>query len=338
MHEDVAMSLRFFIIRKGGEKGMRIEHEKMQQIGPPEIFDNTMLGTWATCPRRFFYFHAGLRSKGTPLYFTYGRAIGAALNVWHPAKDTEWQPPEMRQMLGVAAIRKVYEEEQVGMPVDDSINGLQACENTFLLYCTIYAGRDPWKTIKGEVGFNLPVPHTSFSYAGAMDAYIEWQPHGLLVREDKSTGAWIGPSYLDQFRQSTQVTGYYWALRETIGEEPFGVLVNAIGKRKRKDPLEQFSRWLEKRDEGYLELFLRETVLLVDDIRREWDRWEWPKYGERNPMNCSGGMGKSACPYRQLCILPVAPWHEEFQGRFSLEEHYTMRSWSPWERAGEVEE
>ena len=320
---------------------MRINYEGMKASGPPEVFDNTMLGTWATCPRRFFFFHAGLRSRGTPLYFTYGRAIGMALNIWHQEKGQESFPGEMRQMLGIGAIRKVYEEEQPGAegpgPVDN-INGLKACENTFVLYTTIYAGRDPWQTIKGEIGFQIPVPHTSFSYAGAMDAYIEWEPHGMLVREDKSTGAWIGPSYLNQFRQSTQVTGYYWALRETLGEEPFGVLVNAIGKRKRKEPEEQFSRWLEKRDEGYLELFLRETVLMVDDIRREWDRWQFPKYGERNSMNCSGGMGRSECPYRQLCLLPVPPWHPEFQGTFRLEEHYNMRSWSPWDRSGETEE
>ena len=86
---------------------------------------------------------------------------------------------------------------------------------------------------------------------------------------------------------------------------------------------------------------MHDTILLCDDFRREWDRWAWPKLGQREPIICAGSPGRSKCLYFGLCQTEAEPWELDemmdkgiynFEG-FSWRPH----RWAPWRREGENE-
>jgi hypothetical protein len=164
-----------------------------------------------------------------------------------------------------------------------------------------------------------------------VDAPIEWKPYGLLFREDKTTGGYLIPSYCAQWDHSSQVTGYAWAFSQLLGEEPFGAYMNLISKKPRKDVSDRFQRILIKKDQWEIDNFTKETIRIVDQLRRTWEDWTWSKTGNRDPINCAGGMGRSPCLFRRLCLMKADPW--DLEG-FDFEEFSLRDEWAPWERDG----
>jgi len=308
--------------------------KELRELGPPEIYDNTILSNMTKCPRNLYWFLRGLDYKISPTYFTWGRALGVGLNTWHVTQGKE--EPKMRLARAIVAAQEEWEKDN---PVEIGDNTWDNLENCLKLYVEVYGVEEPWTMLydTGELGFALPIPGTSISYGGALDAPIVWNPYGILVREDKSTGGYITDAYLDQWNHASQVTGYLWGLHQVTGEEPFGAYMNIVSKRPRKESQDRFYRLLVKRSEWELAQFMRDTVLLIDDIRREYDRWLWPKLGERDPINCAGGMGRSACLYRRLCKTEMEPWELEETYDFDQEFLWREKKWEPWKRKGENE-
>ena len=308
--------------------------DELRAQGPPDTYDNTILAHATTCMRQLYWFLRGLDYKTIPPYFTWGRAFGAAANAWHSTQgkmEAKW-----RLAGAIAAARDEWEKDA---PIESGLDTLENLEETIKLYVMAYGHSEPWTMLyeKGELGFRFPVPGTTIYYAGAVDAPIEWKPYGMLIREDKSTGFWLSDTYLNQWHSSSQVTGYLWATHQILGEEPFGAYMNIVCKRRTKELNDQFARLLVKRSAWQLAQFMRDTVLIADDIRREWNRWIWPKTGERNPMLCAGGAGRKPCLYRRLCESEMEPWDMEGKYNFSAEFNWRDKPWKPWEREGENE-
>lgn len=302
------------------------------RIEIPTTFDNTMLATWATCPRRLYWFLRGLDYKERPAYFTWGTAFGAAVNAWHASVG---QPKRDRVLSSMVEIDRYW----IDSPLAIDLNSKDNLLNCFLGYTEVYGEEEPWTILyEGkELGFTLPIPGTEFFYAGAIDGGISWPGFGNLVLENKTTGQYITEGYSAQYEHSTQITGYFWAFAEIVGE-PFGVYVNSTSKRKRKEKDLQYHRQLTKRGKYETEYFLRDTKALIEDILREYDQWKWPKYGQRNPMNCAGGAGRSPCLYRRLCTMEFEPWDLDEEGYDFSSEFGTREKWEPWNRGKEVEE
>ena len=310
---------------------------ELREGGPPDTFDNTLITNYLKCPRAEYWFLRGLDYKRTPSYFVYGRAWGAVLNSWHSAENRE-RPLELRKVAALLAGKKVWDSSVVEVfenRPNDSWDGLV---EMFDYYIQSYGEEEQWlQVLEGqEVGFRFPIPNTDIYYAGSLDAYVEWSPYGVMAREDKAPGGYITPGYMAQWSHVTQVTGYIWALHQIV-EKPFGILMNVSSKRPRKDPMLRFSRELQTRSEWRIAEFMKETVGIADDIRREWDsgRWEWPKWGERNPYSCAGGPGLSPCLYKPLCLQEMTPW--DLEEHYDMSEQYSWRKekWAPWERKGE---
>jgi hypothetical protein len=229
--------------------------------------------------------------------------------------------------------------------IPDKNNNYEKLEERFLQYVTYYGPTEPWTPAytTGELGFCLPLNHTSqeLYYAGAIDDPIEWPSYGLLFREDKTTSSYINTeggtdSFLAQWDDATQVAGYAWAFQRLMGEAPFGAYMNVVSKANRKEPNLNFARYLVQISPWSLERFERDTLRMIEDIQREWERWDWPLSGRRDPINCAGGMGRSRCIYRNLCHTEMEPWDLEEQYNFS-EEYVWRQPWAPWERKGENE-
>lgn len=294
---------------------------------PPTTFDNTMISMYCECERKLYWFLRGVRPEITPPYFSFGRAWGRALGVWHTTLNLD---PRARKNAAIDAARKLWQDEA---PVESGDNTLANLIFMIDLYTNVYKETEPWEVFANEIGFCLEIPDTNYFYAGALDAEIMWKDYGVLVREDKTTGQWIGPSLLKQWDYSTQVTGYQWAIETITKKEAFGILMNYASKKNRKDNELRFSRDLVKRTKSDITNWLEETKTIISRIRNEWITWTWIPTGMRNPMCCAGGPGKSSCTYQVLCkdqrhFTKIEP--EKFQGLKVIEE-----VWKPWERLGE---
>uniref|UniRef100_A0A6H1ZD13 PD-(D/E)XK nuclease superfamily protein n=1 Tax=viral metagenome TaxID=1070528 RepID=A0A6H1ZD13_9ZZZZ len=306
---------------------------ELKEGGPPDTFDNTLITNYLKCPRQEYWFLRGLDYVRTPSYFVWGRAWGATLNSWHH-QENQGKSKEWRETMALLAGGKVWNSEPVEIFDSRPNDTWDNLVSTFKYYIEAYGETEPWQQIGDEVGFRFPIPHTLIFYGGSLDSYVEWKPYGTLEREDKSTGSYITPNYMAQWGSVSQITGYTWALQQIV-EKPFGVLMNVSSKRPRKEPLLRFSRELQTRSEWRTAEFIRETVRIADLIRGEWDQWEWPKWGERNPYSCVGGPGLSPCLYKSLCLQEMPPW--ELEETYNFEEQFSWRKkkWSPWEREGE---
>jgi hypothetical protein len=73
----------------------------------------------------------------------------------------------------------------------------------------------------------------SISYCGRIDLVVE-ETNGLFVVDHKTTSM-LGPQFWDSIAVDAQPRGYCWALKECIGEEPIGYIINAIGVRESVD-------------------------------------------------------------------------------------------------------
>uniref|UniRef100_A0A6M3JT91 PD-(D/E)XK nuclease superfamily protein n=1 Tax=viral metagenome TaxID=1070528 RepID=A0A6M3JT91_9ZZZZ len=306
---------------------------QLRSEGPPLIYDNTMLQEFAKCKRRFYWFSRGLTNLVEPAYFTWGRAWGAGVNRWHELQGEEDYLPRLAEAIASTQI-----EWEKSSPVEKGNDTLLNLEETLKNYSKIYGEEEPWEMLykRGELGFTIPIPGTFVSYGGAMDSAINWSGYGKMPREDKSTGAYINDSYMDQWNFSSQVKGYLWAFKQLVDSSCEGVYMNIASKRNRKEPELQFRREYIRISDWELAHFVREVIEMIDDIRYEWDRWVWTKTAMRDPIVCAGGAGRSACLYKRLCTLELEPW--EMDGKFEFSSEFAWRDeWKPWEREGENE-
>ena len=293
----------------------------------PDTFDNTMLSTYSVCPRKLYWFLRGIRTTVDPAYFLFGRAWGRAQKAWHESQGTEAGPRE-RKNYAIDQARKLWEQEA---PTELGDNTLSNFIEMIEIYTEIHEAPEQWEIIASEIGFREELSEGLF-YAGALDAEISWEPYGILVKEDKTTGQYLSGNFMKQWDFATQVTGYQWGMEKILGKEIFGVLMNVASKRKRKEAELRFARDLQKRSKEALDTWEKDTTLLCKKIQEEWRVHSWLPLGMRNQTNCSGGIGKSPCDYAILCKDERPFWRIDplkFQG------FKEVSSWTPWERTGD---
>lgn len=309
--------------------------EELRKEGPPDTFDNTLVSLYYKCPRATYWFLRRLDYLRVPSYFAYGRAWGAAMNAWHEPYYGEFvgkEQMDFRRTKALLAARKRWEEEPLEVYENRPNDSWDNLVITLNLYIEAYGLRENWEQLRPEIGFRFPIPHTNLYYAGALDAYIHWEHYGVMAREDKAPGDYITSTYTNQWNHVSQIAGYQWALEQLV-EKPAGILMNISSKRPRKENLLRFSRFLLKRSKWRIAEFMKHTVIIADSLRREWERWEWPKLGERNQYACAGGPAVSPCLYKGLCLQEMEPW--EMEGEYNFEGYsWREKRWAPWEREG----
>jgi len=299
----------------------------------PDTFDNTMLSTFCVCHRRFYWFMRRAFRSSEPPYFAFGKAFGAGINAWHAGQGKASEDARLAKAL-LTAQKEWYKDD----PMPDNTNSLDNLLRLLEDYTVHYGEEERWKPSykTGELGFAFPIPGTSYFYGGSLDQPIEWEGYGKMLREDKTTGAWITPSYMEQWELSTQVTGYMWAFLQLHGEVPFGALMNVASKKSRKEKDLQFGRRIVEHSEWKLNEFIEGTKEIIREI--EWcHQWSsFPMTGARDPIACVGGMGRSACIYKDLCFLERNP--EDIEDEELISSGYIIKPpWKPWEREGENE-
>lgn len=313
--------------------------KQMREAAPPFDFDNTMLGTYRLCDRRFYWFWRGVEQKIRPAYFAFGTAWQGALEAWYLSEGNQVE----RFEKAAAVAKQIFQNEA---PMPDKTNNIDNLLSLLMWY-TLSFPAEHWKIIPNaghmELGFKFPLQGTPYFLTGAIDGYIQWEPHGFLTLENKTTGMAIGgqgSTYMKQWRLTGQVMQYFWALSQLLGKLPFGVLMNCASKRITLKEIDAFRKYetipdglfcrdLVPHSERDLIEFERSKAYEIQRIHRSWHEWCWPRTTEGRI--CAGGTGFGACPYFILCVSDLDPEEVENPGAF---EGLTWRteSWEPWKR------
>lgn len=303
-------------------------HAEFIRDGLPDTFDNTMRTTFKQCPRKYYWWRRGFDYAQKPAYFAWGGAWGRILNAWYSSPGPFGTSPARFAQEALNEGLDYWDSQ--GCP-DDYTNKRSSLIELWKLYQRTYP-QEPWTLIAGEVGWKWPLRGTPWFLGGALDGYISWHPYGTLVLENKTAGVWLSDNYLRQWSFSPQVTGYIWAITRMRGEEIFGCLMNITCKRISKaGKTPQFARPLEKRSLDWLDEF--ENDWLMDILLLKWyyDEAHFPM--TTDPINCTGGIGKSPCLYQPLCLdpRPLNVINPLLWPNIREKEEF----WEPWNREGE---
>jgi hypothetical protein len=308
----------------------------------PTSFDNTMLVQFATCQRKFYLFQLGLEARETPAYFTFGRIWQQAKEVWYLTKGG------VAERLGAALVFAERAWQDSGSP-EAGKNNIENLKFMLTMYAIEYE-TEPWEIIlhegRMELGFEFPLEGTDWMLSGAIDGYIDWKPYGKLVLEAKTSGVSLTDSYMAQWGFSSQISQYYWGLTQLLGEPPFGVLMDCAWKgvsdkaklafkKSFEVPEGVFARNLEKRSGFKLKEFEETTRLLIEDIYQAFDRQAWSK--TKSVIECTGGIGKSPCQFRRLCLADEYPWNMSEEQLIGSDLKFRDGPWEPWRRGGKEE-
>jgi len=306
-----------------------MEDKELREGGPPTTYDNTMRGTYRSCPRKMYWFLRGLDYEQTPSYFTFGKVWQIVLDAWYSPQTDSTMGTDAIYAHGMRALevgRKAWDDEGCVGSRNDTWENL---ELLFKHYIGQYP-TEPFRVVGTEKGWEWPLAGTPYFLGGSLDGYIEWEGYGLLVMENKTSGVYLTDQYIRQWNFANQITQYIWFLTRFLGKEIFGCLMNMATKRipKKKAPDSLFARDLQKRSSWELEQFEEDILLDIKDIEREWERWIWPKSG--NPIECVGGIGKAPCLFQSLCSVDAKPWEIDpmnYQGLI-----WRKEKWEPWKR------
>jgi len=304
--------------------------DELKAQGPPLKFDNSMRSSFESCPRSFMWWRRGYtyNQESKPAFFVFGSAWGIMQGVWH---DSPGPHSSLSDSIFADCAQLALD---AGLLYWDHHSPVEKARDTranlyalFTLYLETYQ-MEPFSMVKGgaEKGWLYPLEHTPYYLGGSTDGYLMWEGIGTLIKEDKTTSIYLNDKYIRQWRFANQITGYIW-YHSKLSDEP-GCLVNMASKQITKaGKTPQFTRVLERRSPLELKEFERDWLFTIHKIEDCWAQWIWPK--THNPINCTGGIGKSACLYQNLCLsdLPYQIIDPLTFPGIKLDE----TPWAPWE-------
>lgn len=323
-----------------------LSERELRSQGPPRTYDNTLRTTNKQCPRKFYWWKIrGVDYLIRPIYFTWGTCWHQIKGHWYMSEGIHAEPysdewkrdATMSLLVGLNTWDNSGAVETEDRPSDTRAN-LQALWKAWLKVYPIL----PWTLVKGgaEMGWRWPLPlrggqASRYFLGGSMDGYIHWEDFGQLVLEEKTTGLWLSDFYLLQWAFSSQITGYIWYLNQLLGTEgTFGALLNiatkAVPKHGFVGKTSQFETKMETRTDEQLREFETDWRRDIEDIEQSYDRWHWPK--TTDTINCTGGIGKSPCPYKGICLSGVPKGLVDPLAFPNLT--YRRQAWEPWKRTG----
>lgn len=311
------------------------EEKATRDKGPPLRYDNTMRTLFHSCQRKFYWWKIrGADYLVRPAYFSWGTAWHEIKGAWYSSPSHEFPPysPEWKALAVIALQKGLKTWDDSGAQdhkFDSRINLIRLWEAYLTSHPTIN-----WRLIKGgaELGWLWPLPSTKYFLGGSLDGYIDYPGYGKMPLEEKTTGIWLSDFYIMQWRFSSQITGYIWYLTQLLGtENVHGALINMATKQivKGSGTTPQFAHTIETRNENDLFEFELDWKKDIKSIENCWESWHWSK--TTDTINCVGGIGKSSCLYRGLCLSGLPPYFIDPLAFPNI----TLRKeeWEPWKRA-----
>lgn len=210
----------------------------------PYVIDSTMIVAYRRCPRYMFYTYVNhLRSEGLALPLLAGGAFATGVETYREARLLQNLSHEEAQLKVVEALILSWGDYPTDPKPSDPRNFHRVLQAVFEYFENYPVETDPIQphqlaTTKGfsfefsfavelrqERGFPLHPSGVPFLYAGRADAL--GKAHGLPVFQDDKSTTRLGDTWVSQWGNRNQFTGYTWCLRE-LGLPHRHVIVRGI--------------------------------------------------------------------------------------------------------------
>jgi len=248
----------------------------------PVCVDNSMLTSFAACPRKFQYeYLEHFTSPYLSIHLHAGGAFARALEVARRTFYTEHQSVEDSIFAGGQALVTFWGDYE---PLDSTSpkrleRMIQGLGEYFRTYPMFTDHIQPWKDSSGvpmiEHSFAIPLPleHPTTKepilYTGRFDMVGEFNS-GCYVLDDKTTGQ-LGASWLKNWHMRSQFTGYVWALQNE-GYPCQGAIVRGQSFLKTKFG---FAEVLELRSQWMIEEWYEQMLRRIQRMIEIWDHGFW---------------------------------------------------------------
>jgi len=278
------------------------------------VIDQTSLGEFKLCPRRYWYrVVLGYVPRETSYHLTFGLLMHKAREDYEHAKAKGADHEEALRIAFRNALHATWNKE-TGKPWDSGDHKRKKTRLTLLRtivwYLDTYGKDDTAKTriLKNgkpavELSFKF-IPKDFYNgreftaltgepifFAGHFDRLADFQG-AYYICDTKTTGMnYLGDSYFSQFSPDNQVSFYTYAGKWGLQEEVTGVLIDAIQLQVTGSKFER--REIPRKNPELVE-WLEDTRTWINlmGIYAESDRW---------PMNDKSCGYMGGCPYRDLC-------------------------------------
>lgn len=318
------------------------------QIKIPDTWDNSIIETYKTCPKKFEYrILRGLSPRMQARSLVFGSAMHEGLAAWYRTANNDqntvakklkraieeldpegkvyapllpasgkWDIFELRQELAVLIALIALP------PIPDSHAGdhrsHRLLEEVIRFYCSMYK-YEPFQILYVEKSFVIFLDENTL-YSGLLDLVIRWAGK-VIVLDHKSTSSIF--SFGENFSPNGQLSGYILGMKSSLQEEVSNeACINAIQVSKRKAGLkpEDFQRFPNvHRTDEQLDEFVHNTLSWMKKIREDIARMSF----DMNESSCHHYGG---CPFRPVCR--VSPENRELV----IANFYDVKYWDPMEQ------
>lgn len=264
------------------------------------FIDNSTLERFTKCARSFEYYAVKRRcGGGTRIALNFGTAVHAALEARYKGLPLADQVATGHAAL--AGIEIPPEEHRNATFLTDVLNKYDA-------YCLVNDDFEPIKvdsTPFVEHSFALPLGSVAgrdgirynVVYTGKIDLLVKH--NGRIMPVDHKTTSMFGPSFFDEFVNSSQPHGYAWAASQLLNQPIDGYIINAIVVRKptRTGTAIDFARQPYFIEPGRVTEWRENTLWLIQRAVNDWLNGMFPM----ETCWCVGRYGK--CEYFDVCTV-----------------------------------
>ena len=304
------------------------------------FYDNTMLGSYKECPRRFFLRHVlAWRSEGTSLPLIFGLS-------WHSAMDVVWEYASKLSQADLprAALAKFYETwEGEGMPPELSVEQIEQytprtpniAHEMLVQYVQQRWGMlQDAQVIAVEQPFAVPLPlYPDVWYIGKMDKVVRYNGNTLAL-EHKTTTEYkkdggFKSSYIEGWYSDSQIKGYQFG-GGLFYDDLTQVWVDAALVHKTVHDKYRFVPVAHQFP--LLEEWVNDTREWVKRVEKDLNQFKIdgqlrPGVFPKNENSCFGKYG--ACPFVDICRTTSDPSKLD-----SVPAGYMVEKWEPFEILG----
>lgn len=288
----------------------------------PKTVDGSFRKAWKSCSVKGMLSSVHhIKPIGGNVHLIFGGCFAKGLECYRKAYYGEEKSLDESMAEGFKGILKEWPEDFYSP--DRSPKTLEACFDAFLSFIEEHPpADDPIRPLMVdgkpavEFTFALPIPgilHPQTGepllYAGRFDMLATYLD-SIYVDDEKTTGS-LGPSWDNNWRLSSSITGYIWAAQQ-FGHHISGAIIRGTSILKRsighKTVIEQRTKWQIER---WLEQLKKDVVLMIA-------QWEAHKWDYNLDDSCSNYGG---CHYMDLCLSKnPEKW---------LQTHYEYVPWDP---------
>ena len=269
-----------------------ITHNAYANLSDIKVFDNTMMNTYRTCPRLFYW---SILRGFEPRKKSAALAFGGA---WHEFLEHYLMGEGLEDSL----------QKAITFFLAEDVSDLKRNITTLTTLANLYNERFTmleWEVLGTEVLGIVPI--ADFLYGAKIDAVVKTN-EGVKGVEHK-TSSMMKARYFDMFRMSSQCRGYYFVLKNQMHEVK-GLVLNVAHIVKKPDFYREHLRWSTAQIEDWLLTTINTRAAMLQS--QESGIWQ------QNANSCCTMYGN--CPMMDSCLDPrpyteVIPNHSEFRPR-----------------------